>query len=252
MKTISLFTSALILAVSLEARENPFDTTAAYEEEAARIIELNEESLYNPSEEDYAQRMQEKLAVEGENKNIVEKQVNIIAPEKKEMPKKETKYSKDEVEKLIKKAQKQTEYKTKKLIEKKLEQTKVIEPKQVVFVKPRADVEAVEETFKEIKILPFLKLQYSDEELNIHTDYKVSKKFSIKKENKLIIDYKANVNFYTKREDLNSKNFKKVAVGNHKKDGFFRVVIELNKAPSSYKVDYKNNLITIFNSDEMR
>lgn len=250
MKTLSLFTSALILAVCLEARENPFDTTAAYEEEAARIIELNEESLYNPSEEDYAQRMQEKLAVEGENKNEVEKQIEKIVP-MMEKPKIEQKYSKDEVEKLIKKAQQQTENKTKKLIEKKLEETKKIEPKQVVFVKPRADVEVVENTTKELQILPFVKLEYSDTELMIHTDYKVSKKFSINKENKLIIDYKANVNFYTKREDLESVNFKKIAIGNHKKNGFFRVVVELNKKPSSYKVDYKDNLITIFNSDEM-
>ena len=250
MKTLSLFTSALILAVSLEARENPFDTTIAYEEEAARIIELNEESLYNPSEEDYAQRMQEKLAVEGENKNKVEKQIEKIVPMMGK-PKVEQKYSKEEVEKLIKKAQKQTENKTKKLIEKKLEETKKIEPKQVVFVKPRADVEVVENTTKELQILPFVKLEYSDTDLMIHTDYKVSKKFSINKENKLIIDYKANVNFYTKREDLESKNFKKIAIGNHKKNGFFRVVVKLDKKPSSYKVDYKNNLITIFNSDEM-
>lgn len=250
MKTLSLFTSALILAVSLEARENPFDTTAAYEEEAARIIELNEESLYNPSEEDYAQRMQEKLAVEGENKNEVEKQIEKIVPMMQEKTKQEHKYSKDEVEKLIKKAQKQTEYKTKKLIEKKLEETKKIEPKQVVFVKPRPDV-IIENTTKELQILPFVKLEYSDSELMIHTDYKVSKKFSINKENKLIIDYKANVNFYTKRENLDSKNFKKITIGNHKKNGFFRVVVEFDKNPSSYKVDYKNNLITIFNSDEM-
>ena len=250
MKTLSLFTSALILTVSLEARENPFNTTAAYEEEAARIIELNEESLYNPSEEDYAQRMQEKLAVEGENKNEVEKQIEKIAPMMQEKPKQEPKYSKDEVEKLIKKAQRQAEYKTKKLIEKKLEETKKAEPKQVVFVKPRPDV-VVEDMTKELQILPFVKLEYSDNDLMIHTDYKVSKKFSISKENKLIIDYKANLNFYTKREILDSKNFKKVAIGNHKKNGFFRVVVELDKNPSSYKVDYKNNLITIFNSDEM-
>lgn len=195
--------------------------------------------------------MQEKLAVEGENKNTVEKQIDKIVPLINEKaPKEEAKYSKEEVEKLIKKAQKQTEYKTKQLIEKKIEETAKVEPKQVVFVKPRPDVE-VTEMNKELQILPFVKLDYNDDELSIHTDYKVSKKFSINKDNKLIIDYKANVNFYTKREDLESKNFKKITVGNHKKNGFFRVVVELDKKPSSYKVDYKNNLITIFNSDEM-
>ena len=109
----------------------------------------------------------------------------------------------------------------------------------------------VENTMITKEILPFLKLEFNDEELSIHTEYKVSKKFSLDKGNKLIIDYKAKLNFYTKREDLKSKNFKRVTIGNHKNNGFFRVVVELNSKPSNFKVNYKNNLISIIKSNEM-
>jgi len=261
MKTLFLFTLSTVLSLSLFARENPFAATNAYEEEAARLIELNEvdESAYD--QEQFVQDMQEQMSVtkefESENKNKVEEAVNKLMPALKEEPKKmqEKKFSEKEVKKLIKKAQAQSEAKTKKLIEKKLNQTKTVEPKQVVFVKPRPDVEMMEDELsdelKTYDILPFVKLEYNNDELTIHTKYKVSKKFSIKKDNKIIIDYKAKVNFYTKREDLESMSFKKVAVGNHKKNGFFRVVVELDKKPSNFKVNYKKGLITIVKSNEM-
>lgn len=263
MKTLFLFTLTVVLSLSLSARENPFAATNAYEEEAARIIELNEvdESAYG--EEQFVQQMQEEMSVTKEfektnaNKNKVEDAVNKLMPALKETKKaNEKKFSEKEVKKLIKKAQAQTEAKTKKLIKKELENTKVVEPKQVVFVKPRPDVEmmeeeVMEEEMKMSQILPFLKLEYNNNEISIHTKYKVSKKFSLEKGNKIIIDYKAKLNFYTKRENLESMNYKKVAVGNHKKNGFFRVVVELDKAPKNYKVNYKNNLISIVKLNKM-
>jgi hypothetical protein len=44
---------------------------------------------------------------------------------------------------------------------------------------------------------------------------------------------------------LESKNFKKVAVGNHKKEGYFRIAIELIDKPSKFDVNYKDEIITI-------
>ena len=76
-------------------------------------------------------------------------------------------------------------------------------------------------------------------------EHKVSKKFSIDKENKLIIDYKANENFTTKSAELNNTSFKKVVIGNHTKENFFRIAIELTEKPSKYNVEYKDNLIII-------
>jgi hypothetical protein len=95
------------------------------------------------------------------------------------------------------------------------------------------------------KLLDFIKIEYNDDKLIIYTDYKVSKKFTLDKENKIIIDYKAKMNFYTKRDDLESKNFMKIAVGNHKQEKYFRVVVELSDKPKNYKVSYTDNLITI-------
>jgi len=263
MKTLFLFTLSVVLSLNLSARENPFAATNAYEEEAARLIELSETDDSTYGEEQFVQDMQEQMSMtkefpQEENKNKVEEAVNKLMPALKEQPKKEEKkFSEKEVKKLIKKAQAQTEAKTKKLIEEKLETTPKVEPKQVVFVRPRADVEepeemmAEEDEMKTTEILPFLKLEYNNDKLVIHTKYKVSKKFSLDKGNKIIIDYKAKLNFYTKRADLESMNFKKVAVGNHKKNGYFRVVLELDKKPRNYKVNYKNNLITVIKSNEM-
>lgn len=254
MKTLFLFTLPVILSLNLDARENPFVPTNSYEEEAARIVELHEEENLRYSEEEYAQIKREEASVIDEinaNKNSVDSTINKIMPILDTQKTKEKQFSEKEVKQLINKAQKQTEMKTKKLIEEKLKNAKTVEPKQVVFVKPRPDVEIMDNQLITNEILPFVKLEYNDDKLSIYTDYKVSKKFSLDKGNKLIIDYKAKLDFYTKREDLKSSNFKRIAIGNHKKNGYFRVVIELSKNPSSYKVNYKDNLITILNSNEM-
>ncbi|MFA9375032.1 MAG: hypothetical protein ACERKK_12840, partial [Poseidonibacter sp.] len=155
MKTLFLFTLTLTLSLTLNARENPFAATNAYEEEAARIIESNEYDLSTINDQEYIQEMQEQMSMmPNANKNKVEKAVQILIPAIK--PKEEKKpeapktYSKTEVNTLIKKAQKETTQ----LVEKKLKSASV-EPTQIVYVKPRTDV--IEEnpiTTKEI--LPFL------------------------------------------------------------------------------------------------
>ena len=42
MKTLFLFTLTIILSINLNARENPFAVTDAYEEASAKIFEINE------------------------------------------------------------------------------------------------------------------------------------------------------------------------------------------------------------------
>mgnify|MGYP002776314485 FL=1 len=64
-------------------------------------------------------------------------------------------------------------------------------------------------------------------------------------ENKLIIDYAATIEFNTKKDELESKSFKRVALGNHKKEGYYRIAIELIDKPSKFAVDYKDDIITI-------
>lgn len=253
MKNLFLLTLAVVLSTNLNARENPFEITSAYEEESGRIIESYEpQNLESLQEAQYIKEMQEKMSKvrsldEKENKNKVEDAVQKIVPLIKDGPKPVKTYSKKEVDSIIHSTKKQTEKKTKEIIKKELSksQKQIAEPAQVVYVKPRADIAENEELVSK-KILPFVKIEFNDNRLIINaSEYKVFKKFSIAKENKLIIDYKAKINFYTKREDIDSKNFKKISVGNHKSKGYFRVVIELDDKPSKYDVSYENNLITI-------
>lgn len=248
MKTLFLFTLTLILAFNLNARENPFEATNAYEEEVARIIEQNETDQNSINESAYIQEMQEKMSKvskSNENKNKVQEAIKKLTPALKV----EKTYTKKEVKKLIKKAQVQSESKAKKLLKKELEKNKPSEPTQIVYVKPRTDIiDDMALSMKTKKLLDFIEVEYNDNKLIIHTKDLVSKKFTLEKENKLIIDYKAKKNFYTKREILESTNFKKIAIGNHKKEKFYRVVILLSKKPSNYKVEYKDNLITVFSS----
>jgi hypothetical protein len=248
MKTLFLFTLTIILSINLSARENPFAVTNAYEEESARILELNEtpKTLEEAQEAQYIKEMQEKMSkitdLNG-NKNKVEDAEKKVVPIIKETPAAKT-YSKREVDTIIQKTKSQTEQKTKEIVKKELSKTKAVEPTQVVYVKPRADVINDDELLSK-KLLSFLKIEFNDNKLIIHTDHKVSKKFSITRENKIIIDYKAKINFLTKRDDIDSRNYKKITIGNHKNEGYYRVAIELIDKPSKYDVKYENNLITI-------
>jgi hypothetical protein len=248
MKTLFLFTLTIILSTNLSARENPFAVTDAYEEASARILEIDEtpKTLEAAQEAQYIKEMQEKMSKVTSldaNKNKVEEKINKIAPLVKENPAPKS-YSKKEVDSMIQKTKSQTEQKTKEIVKKELSKTQAVEPTQVVYVKPRADVINDDELVSK-KLLSFLKIDFNDNKLIIHTDYEVSKKFSIIRENKIIIDYKAEINFLTKKDDIDSRNYKKITIGNHKKEGYFRVAIELIDKPSKYDVKYENNLITI-------
>lgn len=127
----------------------------------------------------------------------------------------------------------------------------------VVYVKPRATTEIMPDAaqtptqndttmaVKSVDVLPFLKLEYSNDKMTLNTKYKIMKKFYIENEKKLIIDFKANVSFFTKNIVLDSTNFKKITVGNHGEEHFFRVVVEVNDMPSNYDVSFDDTLVYI-------
>ncbi len=260
MKTLSLFTLFLLLCTTLTARENPFEATNAYEEEAARIIEMHEvEENYSEEfqqEQQYINTMYEKMNKVEDEKNMMAKEVekhmekhmknHMDKPTKNHMDKhmenKETLLTEEKVKKLIKKAQKETEAKTRKIVKKVIQKPKKVE--QIVYVKPRLDV------VHEKEILPFVKIEYDNDRIDIHSKYKILKKLTLPGKNKIILDYKAKERFYTKREILNSTNFTKIAIGNHKKDKFFRIVIELSSSPESYEVTYDGMLVSIIRLNE--
>ena len=232
MKTLFLFTLAIVLSVSLNARENPFMTSSTYENELAKHVD--EAAIKKAMEESsYIKEMEEKMS--GADKNKVENPTAAVTEEKS--------YSKKEVDNLIQKTQKQTEQKAKEIAKKEVQ--KNVEPTQIVYVKPRPDATEEEAALLSKTLLPFIKVEFNDNKLIIHTEHKVSKKFSVDAENKLIIDYAATIEFNTKKDELESKSFKRVALGNHKKEGFFRIAIELIDKPSKFEVDYKDDIITI-------
>ncbi len=242
MKTLFLFALTIILASNINARENPFEMTDAYEEEIGKIVDMNESAVKKSMEEaPYIKEMQEKMSniPTSENKHKVEQPIKTPSAEEKT-------YSKKEVDSIIQKTQKQNEEKTKELVKKEVQKT--AEPTQIVYVKPRTDV-AENEALLTKNILPFIKFEFNDNKLVIHTEHKVTKKFSVPAENKLIIDFDAKIEFNTKIDTLESKSFKKVAIGNHKSEGFFRVAIELIDKPKKFNVDYKDNIITILKSN---
>ena len=231
MKTLFLFTLAIVLSVSLNARENPFMASGTYESELGKHVD--EAAIKKAMEESsYIKEMEEKMS--GADKNKVEN-ITPAVPEEKS-------YSKKEVDSLIQKTQKQTEQKAKEIAKKEIKSS---EPTQVVYVKPRPDVTEEEGALVTKTLLPFIKVEFNDNKLIIHTEHKVSKKFSVDAENKLIIDYAATIEFNTKKDELESKSFKRVALGNHKKEGFFRIAVELIDKPSKFDVEYKDDIITI-------
>ena len=274
MKTLFLLTLTLILSLNLNARENPFTATNAYEEESARLIEQNELDNEQMDEVQYIQEIQEKMnqihAQKNEEntkkKNLSDKEVKakLEAKNEEENLKKmileknakdkilETAYSKMQVEKLIKKAQMENQARTKKLLQKEIGKSEYLKPKEVIYVKPRLDI-IEEDTMKSKSILKFVKISYNNDTFNIDSKYKIEKKFTLEKDKKIIVDFKAKEQFSTKREKLNSTNYENIAIGNHKREGFFRVVIQLNKNPSEYKVNYNNNKsISIIKTNKMR
>ncbi len=227
MKTLFLFTLCVVLSISLNARENPFESKDHYEEMTGKILDSNDKAK-NP------EAIQEQQFI-NENKNKVDSAVKKIESTLQDTKPAEKTYSKQEVDSLIQKTKAQTKEMVKKEVAK-------VEPEQVVYVKPRTDIA---ETMTTKKLLPAISAEFSDNKLILHTEYKVFKKFTVEQENKLIIDFATTTPFNPKKEEFESKNFKRVALGNHSADGFCRVAIELLNKPTAYDVVYQENQVII-------
>ncbi len=197
MKKVILGIS-IIFCVTLSGRDNPF---AKYEEETGKMYELNEtpKTVEEIQEAQYIQKIQNQINSQSEPVSSAPKANVQKTPEKT--------YTKKELEAIVQKANKQNEQKTKEIVKKELANVKK-EPEQVIYVKPRADVDSDKtsttvnpssNSLKQKNILPFLNIENSDNELIIRSEHKMFKKFSIDKENKLAFDYKAKVNFNTKK-----------------------------------------------------
>ena len=238
MKKLSLITLSLFAAISLEARENPFVSTNAYEEEKARIIEQNAIDAQAAQSEAYIKEMQKMMESIRPDGTLPEKKPVVQEPKKEIV-------TKDEIKELLKNVEKQNAVKTQQIVKKELEKAKEDQTtKEVVFVKPRTDIQVLDKT---IKPLPYVEISYNDNSLSINTNYEMKKSFNLESENKIIVDFEATKKFTTKKNELSSENFKTVVIGNHQEKNFFRVVVKTSNKPSSYKISKENGSVKISN-----
>lgn len=251
MKKIFLL---LVFIAFVWARENPFVATEAFEEEKNRLLER------------FAQEQEPKPEI-----NILEnvknvyvdesiQQTNNIIEENKSVPPKEE----PKIEPIIKTAESkiqkpQQQPKTTPKPEQTIvqpEPTVVVEPEPkqetIALVKPTAEVKKPVENIKlkdEAKYiktgLKFVTVKYYDNRIEISSPYKVFKKLNLEEEKKIVFDFRADVNFFTKRLDLNHKYFKQVAIGNHKSEGYFRVVVELKEPINKFDATYTDTKVVV-------
>jgi len=237
MKFIYIVLLFIMFSFQLEARENPFEATTAYEEEKQRILEV---------EQDYAYEFQKK-----------EPQVEVQETKKVETLKPVVKETK--IKKIVDNS-KQEESKIKKLIksiEKQLPNEEDVQMQdEIVMDEAKVEPEIMEEVAIEDVVskevfnpTSFMKIINYSDRIEIYTDYPVFKKFNLNDENKIVLDYHAKVNFYTQKIKLESKYFDKIIVGNHKKEKYFRIVVKTKNNPSLYKVTHKNDMVIIYKGE---
>ncbi|RXJ55404.1 AMIN domain-containing protein [Candidatus Marinarcus aquaticus] len=206
MKLFSLIVTLLIVGTNnLTARENPFEPTNMYQEEVARMMEI---------EEDYPAEFQ---------KNDDPSQYEQMSEPKEEVAKKEE----------VKKEAPKPEVK---------KEVKKVDTDKVVYV-PKRDKTFTKQAL--ISLLPGVEVEFEGRTLQIKSKYEVFQKFDLNNENKIILDFRANTSFYTIRKDLNSQFFNKLIIGNHKEESFFRVVLEVPASPKDYRVTYDKDLVTV-------
>jgi len=138
---------------------------------------------------------------------------------------------------------------TKELIKK----CKVLEKNNIPKIKHKKVVKKIKhKTVKKFiprvyKVLPFVIIDSKKYSTTIKTrkKYKLIRYYLEQDEKKFVFDFKAKVYNYTKRRQLNAPYFKSFIIGNHREEGYFRVVIQGVKNLSRYKVFIKNNIIKI-------
>ncbi|NQY25260.1 MAG: AMIN domain-containing protein [Campylobacteraceae bacterium] len=246
------FIFLLLLSSTLFARENPFAPTDAYLEEVARLMQEGEWNpqafTKNAEDSNQYENMDSTLEIPGEKTTysitMVPKKMSEDKMSKKPMKKmshRKTNTMNDEsinaiLHKTLKMQKDIEELQKVKMPEKTMQ--------EIVYVKKRMDIPDEKTMYNP---LDFVNIQYDNTSIDIDSGkYKVFKKFTIEKENKIILDFRAsNLKFYTKRKTINNANFKQIVIGNHKKENYFRVVISLENNPSMYEVNYNENIVSI-------
>jgi len=155
----------------------------------------------------------------------------------------------DEKKKLLLKFLKQTENK---VIHDKVVIKKVKNKEMILNHLEEKKLEDIANNSKKIKnyqynLLSFIDIRIIKDTMKISTKYKLKNKFIIEKSNKIVFDYICRKKFNTHRNTLSThKDFKKITIGSHPKEHYFRVVIQTNKNVFNYMVDiYQNGTVAI-------
>jgi hypothetical protein len=105
----------------------------------------------------------------------------------------------------------------------------------------------IETICKHKKVNSIVDITIKDDVLYIKSDYNIFKKFNLNKSKKIVIDFikEDKKDFLTKFFKFDSDVFKLLTIGNHSKEGYFRIVIKTALAPSKYKATYKNKTVKL-------
>lgn len=137
---------------------------------------------------------------------------------------------------------------------KKEEEKKHLSMQKEVLVKTDTPVkvpkkEAPQDTYENFEILPFVDISIKNDIITIQVDpkYTLLNQDILKPKRKLLFDFQGQKSFYTIRKKIESEDFTSLTVGTHRKENFFRVVIDLPEKVANYieTVDSKKGIITI-------
>lgn len=221
---IKILTLCALLSITLFARINPFEADPlAKKVEEKTIIDPEIKKIILNNEDDGNRTVKVVNEAEIVSKPAIKEVKPIINKPIKES------LSKIEIEKLCK-----TD------IDKKIPKPKVV--KKITKPKPKA----VKKPFIAAiyKVLPFLTIEVNKNDIKIISSkkYRIFRHIKLKKSQKVVIDFTGKASFYTKKKDINTVAFKSYRVGNHKKENFFRVAIDIKQDLKYYKLIMENNV----------
>ncbi len=129
---------------------------------------------------------------------------------------------------------------------KKLEEIIIKEPEESNITKTTVIHERIK--IYKYNLLDFVNIDITNDTMNIGTEFELKKQFILEEENKIVFDFVGKKRFYTKRETLSShKDFKKIVIGAHPENKYFRVVIQTQENVKDYEINInEEGLVTIY------
>ena len=236
MKKSFFILISCLLVISLNARENPFEPTDIYKEKQVDFLKQLE------LEEAKEKKMQEELKLHEEAMLQREKEIEDLELVRQDELRKIEELKAQQAA-LVKQQQQELQQMKE---QKEQELLKIEEMKKQKLLQMKKEKMAQKNKYN---ILPFVHIEANNDTLVLYVDtkFKLINQDILKDRKKILYDFRGYTSFYTIHKNLESDSFKAFSVGTHKKKGFFRVVIEVNDATSTYieNINTKEGKITI-------